>query len=203
MKREQAIDEAINMILRKGISLSKSTDEETGETFISIDNESVYFSETFKNLIAKIETELLWPSGVFDVFFVASEKSSNVQTVVHGVKMPVESGEVLSAAPVAVFSMTDIVKNAIAMPLDQFNQAPDTFRSTVVSIGMNMVFDASEIGVASFATAIWNMPYLQALLMPLPDIMAQNAIVANNAILAKSLDWKFPNHQKLPSQRNS
>jgi hypothetical protein len=191
MNREKAIDEIKNTIRHNfaGIGVSESTDAYTGETFISIDDDKVYYGKAFTSLAAELETELLWPSGIFDVFFVASEGAS----VSHVAKTPLEAGTVVNAVSIPVFWTTDVLKNTISVPLAQFNHALGMeFLSPIVSAGMNLAFDPSEVGVASFATPIWNTEGVYVAALPVQNVVASNVVVVDNAVISKSSSWKIP-----------
>ncbi len=83
MIREQAIAEVRKAFQREfpKVRVNISFDKDFEETFIAIDDERLYNSEDFKKFAAQLETDLLWPHGFFNIFFVTSidSPSSSVE----------------------------------------------------------------------------------------------------------------------------
>ena len=101
---------------------------------------------------------------------------------------------IVNVVSTLVFWTTDVLKNAISVPFEQFNPTfAMSFLSPMVSAGMNLLFDVSEVGVASFATSIWNAEGVAAL--PIQNVAAKKVVVADNAIIAKSSSWRFLVHE--------
>jgi hypothetical protein len=42
---------------------------ESGEAFVQVDSMTLYDSGAYQTLVAKLKGEVLWPNGVFSVFF--------------------------------------------------------------------------------------------------------------------------------------
>ena len=72
MTREDAISKAKSIIHGTfgGANVSESTDEYTGETFISIDDDRVYYGKAFKDLAAKLNGTAVAFGGLRCVFRV-------------------------------------------------------------------------------------------------------------------------------------
>ena len=128
--------------------------------------------------------------GIFDVYFVATEKASagDIAKTLFG------SGIIVNVASTPVFWTTDILKNAITLPFAQFNSDIGMpFFSPTVSARMNLMFDVSEVAVASIAASIWTTAGIHIAALPVQNVVAHKVLVADNAIIAESSNWKIPN----------
>jgi len=67
---QEAFETIKTKILRVYPTLTISFDEDTvdDEYWISIHNSTVYFSDEFLGIVYEINTELLWPNGLYNVF---------------------------------------------------------------------------------------------------------------------------------------
>lgn len=54
--------------------------QETDEHFILVDDEKIFQSDAFQNLVTRINLDLLWKNKIFDICF-ALEKSTSIPNV--------------------------------------------------------------------------------------------------------------------------
>ena len=55
------------------VYLEVETIAESDEIFLVVDSMEVYESAAYQTMVARLKSELLWPNGVFNVFFGVSE----------------------------------------------------------------------------------------------------------------------------------
>jgi len=68
-------------ILQQFPSLNVSIEviAETGETFLLIDDEATYYSNTFQAIVTQVTSNLLWPNNIYDIFFAYEEQPERVE----------------------------------------------------------------------------------------------------------------------------
>jgi hypothetical protein len=195
MTKEQVILEVISTIRSNfpGTSIVQEMDEDTGEVFISVGSEQVYYGEFFREIVARIQTELLWPSGIFDVFFVAPDSSEVSQALpLSEIFDPIPNTEVVPGA--AIWTTSTFRLSSHFMPFWEPDTAPTWHYLAPMSTGLSMNWEPSGLASASGVLTLapnWHSINAYVAHGGHRQLDWQRFEVANQALIVKSLNFKI------------
>jgi hypothetical protein len=192
MTREDAIERVKSTIFGSfiGVGISESTDEYTGEVFISVDDEKVYYSEPFKDLAARLETGFLWPAGIFDVYFIASENKSHADITKRSGNSFTD-GLIVNTVPASTLLWTSAapVHPPIMMPLVNLDigmQRP--YLSQIVTKEFNIPFGVPLGHIVPLTVSVWNVSGIFLETMPIQQVAASSVVVKVDDNFVRNLD---------------